>query len=140
MIQTITVFGVCPAGCVKGSALTISITNALNPGSVKPINTLFNVSTYTSAGYLIDTGNAVSIFGLPLVSDMFTSAYLTKPTGVIKVGSTSEYFFLITPKNLIPNAGLLNITLPSTLYLTSTSSCTASSTESSHICLTNSSA
>lgn len=61
----------------------------------------------TSEGYLIDQGNAVSFSGLPLTYNSFTDIQLTKPTGIIKVGSTNEMEIQVTPKNSIPTNGTI---------------------------------
>ena len=70
-----------------------------NPGSTKPISTSFQANTQTSAGYLIDTGTAVSTSNFALVVNSFTSITVNAPTGTIVVGAVTEYKFTIVLKN-----------------------------------------
>lgn len=38
-IKSINISGVCPTGCAWTTAVTIIITNVINPGTTKPIST-----------------------------------------------------------------------------------------------------
>jgi len=79
----------------------------------------------------------VSFSGLPLTYNSFTDIQLTKPTGIIKVGSTNEMEILVTPKNSIPNNGTIRLTFPVDLVLISSTTCSAVSSEASHTCIVN---
>ena len=123
----------CTSGCSAGATLSYVISRVLNPGSTKPISTSFQVTTLTSAGYLIDTGTAATTSNFNLTANTFTSITVNLPTGSIVVGQVTDYQFTIVLTNSIPSSGgELLITFPSEITVLSNGSCSAAISSTSH--------
>ena len=49
-----------------GTTVTLKVSGVRNPRSVKPIENLFTISSYTQEGYAIDAGEIKDAVGLPV--------------------------------------------------------------------------
>ena len=101
--------------CPAGELVSITVSNARNPRSIRPIEDDITVTTQTLAGVTIDQGQVGSTAGLAIFPSTFISTDLLRPFkyDTIVAGALQDYVFAVVPRNGIqPQNGSLEIDFP----------------------------
>ena len=99
----------------------MTVSNARNPRSTRPIANNFTVSTVTLSGATIDSGRIEgSAAGLDIFPSTFISTSLVKPQEgeTIVAGALQSYMFIVVPRNgIAAQNGSLEIDFPNEVEL-----------------------
>ena len=112
--------------------VSVTISNARNPRSTRPITSDFTVKTVTLNGATIDQGIVGSAAGLDIFPSTFISTSLVRPhpDDTIVAGALQSYMFIVIPRNGIQAGdGSLEIDFPSDVELLYDAPCNAHAVE-----------
>ena len=119
-INTVRFNSVCSSsGCAVDSLLNIKIEWVKNPPSQTTVTTAITMSSYTSAGYLIDQGTTAT------VQNLFSALEIAPVTNIIidpenpSANADTNYDIIFTADTTIPQNSYVIVTAPTTITVSS---------------------